>query len=54
MEICVTFTILMLIVALSIVAVGLALTVYELLRAPLIETKRREYEKHEADISGES
>lgn len=46
MEICVTFTILILIVTLSIVVVGLVLTVYELLRTPLINNERREHEEY--------
>lgn len=54
MEICVTFTILMLTVALSIVAVGLALTIYELLRAPLIKNERRGHEESSTEVSGES
>lgn len=54
MEICGTFTILILIVTLSIVVVGLVLTAYELLRAPLIKNERRGHEENGTEVSGES
>lgn len=49
-----TFTLLILVIALAIVMVGLVLTVYELFRASLIKNERGEYEENGTEVSGDS